>query len=225
MQGRLLSVREKEVLEKAAEEEEAVMAAAQVKLEQGQMLSSEEMAALRRASGEPEPPPEKPSARPRPRAALGRGGGGGGGGGGAGPPATVADFAEELWLSPRTRLTTTTPIGTLNHFCLSQGFYLKQLGGVATPEARRDKLRELLLTKGWPQVRPRRHLDHSISTHVPTPLHGRVARHTYARSRARRARSGRTACRSASRGTTKEDERGTGGSRVSNRVLQACGGA
>ena len=166
------------------------MAAAQVKLEQGQMLSSEEMAALRRASGEPEPPPEKPSARPRPRAALGRGGGSGGGGG-AGPPATVADFAEELWLSPRTRLTTTTPIGTLNHFCLSQGFYLKQLGGaVATPEARRDKLRELLLTKGWPQVRPRRHLDHS-DLHPCTHAPSRQGREAYLRALARSPRAER----------------------------------
>ena len=66
--------------------------------------------------------------------------------------AAAETFDEELWLTPRTRLTADTPVTTLNRFCVDHGFYLKQLGA-ATPQEQRAKLRSLLLSRGWPQGR------------------------------------------------------------------------
>ena len=73
--------------------------------------------------------------------------------GGVEVDAVPEDFAEQFWLTPRTRLTVTTPVSVLNSFCRDHGFYLRSLGTNMTPHEQRCKLRELLLLRGWPQGR------------------------------------------------------------------------
>ena len=77
----------------------------------------------------------------------------GGDNGGGEVDAVPEEFAEQLWLTPRTKLTVTTPVSVLNSFCRDHGFYLRQLGTNMTPHEQRCKLRELLLMRGWPQGR------------------------------------------------------------------------
>ena len=59
-------------------------------------------------------------------------------------------FPREFWLSPKTVLSESTPVATINRFCIGHGFYLWELGGT-TPHEQRWALFRLLEKHRWPE--------------------------------------------------------------------------
>ncbi len=64
--------------------------------------------------------------------------------------ALVTGFPREFWLSPKTVLSESTPVATINRFCIDHGFYLWELGGT-TPHEQRWALFRLLEKHRWPE--------------------------------------------------------------------------